>query len=61
MRLSRAVQVGIEHDRLEAQVLALGVDELQEGLAQLVGTGRGNRSRGQEKDGQQNKVNPLRS
>ena len=61
MGLRRSRQVGIERQGLKLQALALGIDQLQEGLAQLLRVGRDNRGRDKEKDRQEKEINPLRS
>jgi hypothetical protein len=61
MGLRRAGQLGIERQGLESQAIALGVDQLQKGLAQLLRTRRGSRNRSEEKDCQQKEINPPRS
>ena len=63
MGLRRAGQVGIERQGLKPQALALGIDQLQEGLAQILRFRRGSRDRGEEEeeDGEEEEINPLRS
>lgn len=58
MSLRGAGQIGIERQGLQPQALALGIDQLQEGLAQILLARSRNR---EEKDGQEKKTNPLRS
>lgn len=58
MGLRGAVQMRIERQGLQPQALALGIDQLEKGLAQIL-LARG-RER-EEKDGQEKKTNPLRS
>ena len=60
MGLRRPIESGIERQGLEPQALALGIDQLQEALAQILRTRGGSRGY-EEKDCQEKEINPLRS
>jgi len=63
MGLGGPGQGGIEDDRKEALVLALRVDELQEGAAELLRIGRRRRKdeEGGQRPAEEKPLNPLRS